>query len=106
MRVDADDDLLPSDAPSIVVVVIDNGALAIEKRTAEDDLQPRRPQAARAGRVRKRVRDRRQARGPPVDCQLGVPGDPRGVGPRIDSPGLERRDLRHIEDVQDVEARA
>ena len=55
--------------------------------------------------MRESVRNRRQARAPPVDAELGVPGDPAGIGLRVDSPGLERRDLRHIEDIEDVEAR-
>src|SRR5439155_24409888 len=100
-----DDDLLPSDPLSIVVVVIDNPALALEDRPAQDELEAGRPQPTRALRMRKGIREGRQARAPPVDGQLDVPGDPPRLCLRIDPPGLERRDLSHIEHIEDVEAR-
>ena len=55
--------------------------------------------------MRERRRAGDQARRASVDRQLGTPRDSTRIGPRVDLAGLERRNLRQVEHVDDVHAR-
>ena len=73
-------------------------------RAGEDDLEPRRVQAARARRVRERLAERDEPRRPAVDGEVRVRGDAPRVGAGVDVAGLEGRDLGQVEHVEHVEA--
>ena len=60
-------------------------------------------QARRTARVCERRPQRDELRSFSVHHELRVPGDPAGVGARVDVPGLEGGDLGHVQHVADVQ---
>ena len=85
----ADDDLLPSDPAAIVVVVIGNRDPPVQDRPGEDDLEPRRVEAAGPERVRERAPDGDERGLPSVDGEVGVArrSASRRRARRCDRPG-------------------
>ena len=103
MRVRADHDLLPPDPAGVVRVAVGDRGRAVEQRPLQHDLQPCRVQAAGAEWVRERGAARDEARRATVDGQVRAGCDPACVRASVDLPGLEGRDLGHVQHVEDVE---
>src|SRR5581483_1858927 len=107
-----DGDLLPADAAAVVGVAIGDPASAVEVRPGEDDLEPRRAQPCLSRWEREPVADRDECRPSTVDGQPEARCDRASEPLRVRlaalgldvGPGLERRDLRLVEHVEDVEA--
>src|SRR4051812_15481083 len=86
-------------------VVNGEGRCAAHTRAAHDHLEPQRVQAADAFRERERVPDGRERDWPAVDADVEPMREAPGVVLSVDALllRLERRDLRQVEDVADVE---
>src|SRR3954447_22855673 len=102
----ADDDLLPTDAAGVITVAISDVRPPRKRRAAENELEPRRPQPARAARMCEGPIDGHEPHAAPIYRQMGATRDaPREAG-RVDASGLEGGNLRQVEDVAHVDARA
>ncbi len=81
-------------------------ARARESWAAERRLEACGPEAAGAARMGKGGPDRSETRRLPIDREPRTRRDPAGVPLGIDLPGLDGRDLRQVQDVDHIHARA
>ena len=99
----ADDDLLPADAVGVVRVAVGERGRAVEPRprSTTSSRVVRRPPAP--GGWASACRSGTSATGRPSTVRCALRGDPARVRVGVDAAGLERRDLGHVEHVDDVE---
>ena len=107
------DDLLPADPAGVVAVAIvePRGRATRQLRARVDDLESRRVQTGLARREREHAPDRAQGEPPAAHRERQVLPDRSGELLRVDAGAvrvdgrlcLERRDLRHVEHIEDVD---